>query len=101
MPTKSIQILYILDTTARTLALLSGNVQMIEGVRAPGWSASIRQRNPKLLFDVAAPGSFFSMHFNLGRKPLDDVRVRRAFAYALDRATLTRALAPTGGPRTG
>ena len=35
---------YILDTTARTLALLSGHVDMIEGVRAPGWIASMQQR---------------------------------------------------------
>ena len=28
---------YIADTTARTLALLSGDVDMIEAVRAPGW----------------------------------------------------------------
>ena len=100
-PTREVQVLYILDTTARTLALLSGNVHMIEGARAPGWTASIKQRNPKLHFDVAAPGSFFTMHFNLGRKPLDDVRVRRAFAYAIDRAAIARALAPVGARTYG
>jgi hypothetical protein len=55
--TKNLHVMYILDTTARTLALLSGNVHMIEGVRAPGWTNSIQQKNPNLLFDVAAPGS--------------------------------------------
>jgi len=95
-PTKNVQVLYILDTTARTLALLSGNVHMIEGVRAPGWSNSIKQRDAKLKFDVAAPGSLFTMSFNLARKPLDDVRVRRAFAYAIDRDAIVRAMAPIG-----
>ena len=94
--TPNLQVLYVLDTTARTLALLSGNVHMIEGVRAPGWPASIRQKNPRLLFDVAAPGSLFTMHFNLTRKPLDDLRVRQAFAYAIDRDSIARALAPIG-----
>lgn len=35
--TPKLQCLYIADTTARTLAILSGDVHMIEGVRAPGW----------------------------------------------------------------
>jgi len=92
--TKNLQILYLLDTTARTLALLSGNVHMIEGVRAPGWTKSIQQKNPQMLFDVAAPGSLFTMHFNLSRKPLNDVRVRRAFAHAIDRDLLVKAMDP-------
>jgi peptide/nickel transport system substrate-binding protein len=92
--TKNLQILYILDTTARTLALMSGNVHMIEGVRAPGWVPSIRQRKPGLHFDVAAPGSLFTMSFNLTRKPLDDLRVRQAFAYAIDRDAIAQSMAP-------
>ena len=32
-----LRVLYILDTTARTLAFLSGQVDMIEGARTPGW----------------------------------------------------------------
>ncbi len=92
--TRNLHVMYILDTTARTLALLSGTVHMIEGVRAPGWTQSIQQKNPNLLFDVAAPGSLFTMHFNMSRKPLDDIRVRRAFAHAIDRDAIARAMAP-------
>jgi peptide/nickel transport system substrate-binding protein len=94
--TKNLQVRYILDTTARTLALLSGDVHMIEGVRAPGWVPSMRARKPTLLFDVAAPGSLFTLSFNLNRKPLDDLRVRQAFAYAIDRDAIAKALAPFG-----
>lgn len=92
--TPKLQCLYIADTTARTLALLSGNVHMIEGVRAPGWTASMQARNPDLKFDVVSPGSFFTMHVNVTVKPFDDVRVRQALFYAIDRDEVTTAIAP-------
>ena len=36
---------FIADTTARTLAFASGQVDMIEGVRTPGWIPTMRQRS--------------------------------------------------------
>src|SRR4029079_2165847 len=39
---------YILDTAARTRALLAGQVDMIEAVRAPGWIPSIQARKKDL-----------------------------------------------------
>jgi len=92
--TPKLQILYIADTTARTLAILSGDVHMIEGVRAPGWADSMKQRDDSLILDVVSPGSFFTMQFNLNVKPFDDVRVRQAFFYAIDRDEITTAIAP-------
>jgi peptide/nickel transport system substrate-binding protein len=89
-----LQILYIADTTARTLAILSGDVHMIEGVRAPGWADSMRQRDDSLLFDVASPGSFFSMQVNLQVPPFDNQLVRQALFYAIDRDEITTAIAP-------
>ena len=58
--TERLQCLYIADTTARTLALLSGDVHMMEGVRSPGWADSIRAQKPDLVFDVVSPGSFLT-----------------------------------------
>jgi peptide/nickel transport system substrate-binding protein len=99
--TPNLQIQFILDTTARTLALLSGKVDMIDGVRAPGWVQSMRQRKPGLEFDSTIPGSSNHVHFNLTRKPFDDLRVRRAFLHAIDRDAIAKALAPMGGPMWG
>lgn len=92
--TPKIQCLYIADTTARTLAILSGDAHMIEGVRAPGWADSIKQRDSSLIFDVVSPGSFFTIQFNLTVKPFDDIRVRQAFFYGIDRDEITTAIAP-------
>ena len=92
---------YILDTTARTLALLVGNGAHDRGRSRPGWTNSIQPKNPNLLFDVAAPGSLSRMHFNMTRKPLDDIRVRRAFAYAIDRDAIASAMAPIGRRPSG
>ncbi|KKB09287.1 hypothetical protein VE26_04785 [Devosia chinhatensis] len=92
--TPRLQLMYIADTTARTLALLSGDVQIIEGVRAPGWADSMAQRDPNLIFDVVSPGSFFTIQFNLTKPPFDDIRVRQALFYGIDRDEITSAIAP-------
>jgi peptide/nickel transport system substrate-binding protein len=51
----NVECLYIADTTARTLALLSGKIDMMEAVRAPGWVDSMLQRDRTLKFDMTTP----------------------------------------------
>ncbi|WP_193337423.1 ABC transporter substrate-binding protein [Devosia beringensis] len=97
----NIECLYIADTTARTLALVSGQVDMIEAVRAPGWIDSILQRDPTLQIDMTVPGSFNTLHVNLTRAPFDNLLVRQALMHAIDRPTVSQALAPMGGLLVG
>jgi peptide/nickel transport system substrate-binding protein len=99
--TPKLEVLYIADTTARTLALLAGNVDMIEAVRAPGWVDSMLQRDPNLQFDMTVPGSFNTLHFNLTRAPFDNLLVRKAIAHAIDRDAVAQAMAPMGGVLVG
>lgn len=97
----NIECVYIADTTARTLALLSGNVDIIEAVRAPGWIDSILQRDPTLKIDMTVPGSFNTLHVNLTRQPFDNLLVRQALMHAIDRPAVAQALAPMGGTMAG
>ena len=99
--TGELQVLYILDTTARTLAFLSGQVDMIEGARTPGWMDSIRRRAPFAVFDATKPGSINTLQLNLTRKPLDDLRVRQAIRYAIDSRAIAAAYGEMGGTMWG
>ena len=99
--TKTLRVAFIADTTARTLAFASGQVDMIEGVRQPGWIPTIKQRSPNTIIDGTAPGSFNSLHLNLTRPPLNDVRVRQAIRYGINNAEIAAAFAGMAVPMVG
>ncbi|MBO9591210.1 ABC transporter substrate-binding protein [Devosia sp.] len=92
---------FIADTTARTLAFASGQADMIDGVRSPGWIESMQQRSADTVFDVTSPGSFNFLHLNLTRKPLDDIRVRQAIRYAIDNEQIAQAYGAVAKPMVG
>lgn len=96
--TEKVEVLYIADTTARTLAMMSGEVDMIEAVRAPGWIQQVQAQDPNLVVDMTDPGSFNLLMFNLTKPPFDNLLVRQAVATAIDREALANALAPMGKP---
>jgi len=99
--TSVVQVSFIADTTARTLAFAAGTVDMIEGVRSPGWIPSMQQRSADTIFDATAPGSFNLLHLNLTRAPLDDIRVRQAIRYAIDNEALASAYTGLAKPMVG
>jgi peptide/nickel transport system substrate-binding protein len=74
---------------------------MIEGVRQPGWIPTIRQRAPRTIFDATAPGSFNSLHLNLTRPPLNDLRVRQAIRLAINNAQIAAAFSGLSVPMVG
>lgn len=98
---EQVECVYIADTTARTLALLSKDVDMIEAVRAPGWVDSMKSQDPSLQIDMTVPGSFNTLHINLTRAPFDNLKVRQALMHAIDRPAVAAGLAPMGGTMYG
>jgi peptide/nickel transport system substrate-binding protein len=82
---------YVPDSTARTLGFIKGELDIIEGVRLPGWTDDIRKQAPHAQFDLTRPGSTNVVSFNMTHKPFDDARVRQAVRYAIDRSLFAQA----------
>jgi peptide/nickel transport system substrate-binding protein len=75
------------DSSARALALESGEADHIHSFYLPYEAVPRLVTNPnfKVSFEGAeAMGTSIMLAFNLQRKPLNDVRVRKAIAYAID-----------------
>jgi peptide/nickel transport system substrate-binding protein len=73
---------YLPDATARSTALRTGAVDWIEYVSAA--DVATIKRDPKLDVVGGLSANFRSLYFNLKEKPLDDLRVRQAIAYAIN-----------------
>lgn len=89
-----IEIRYIPDTAARTLAFVKGDLDMIDGARQPGWVEQMRQQVPDATINATAPGSLVTMHFNTTKPPFDNPLVRKAVRYAIDRDVFVEAFGP-------
>jgi peptide/nickel transport system substrate-binding protein len=84
------------DPTARTTAILTGDVDWIEYVPAVDVPALQADPNVEVVGGLAA--NYRSLQFNTANAPFDDQRVRQAFAYAIDKQLVVDlALFGTGG----
>jgi peptide/nickel transport system substrate-binding protein len=82
---------FLPEPSVRIGALLSGQVQVIEGV--PGQDAEALQQNPQYHYlhglNIGTP---YSLYFNASRAPASDVQVRRALIEGLDIDTLVQTI---------
>ncbi len=84
------------DPTARTTAILTGNVDWIEYV--PAVDVLTLQADPSVEVVGGLAANYRSLMFNAAVEPFDDYRVRQAFAYAIDKQQVVDlALFGTGG----
>ena len=79
---KTLRFIAYTDENARTSALLSGDVELIDYV--PAFSMQSIRDNPDLTLD-AVEGPATLVMFNCKEGPFVDPRVRRAVGYAIDR----------------
>lgn len=75
---------YMPDVSSRDLGLRAGDLDVSSGLVETTWAESIAAEEG-IVVDVFGVGEVVTIHFNMTVEPLDDVRVRQAIAYALDR----------------
>lgn len=84
--------------SARELAFSSGELDVMYGKREQRWVDSARRR-PGFNVDIFQPGEFRLLHINRSIPPLDDIRVRRAVAIAVNVDDLVRYVGRDVGPK--
>jgi len=71
------------DESSRKFGLMSKELDVIVGASQP--FIEEMRAVPGVVVDVYGPGHVTALFFNCTKKPLDDIRVRRAILYCLDR----------------
>lgn len=96
---ESVKFIFYPDSSARTNALIAGDVDMIDFV---GWEDFERvEADANLVLD-AVPGPFVYALFNVEKAPFDNPKVRQAIAHAINRDnTVAAAFYGHGTPLNG
>ncbi len=95
---ESVDYLFMPDNSSRLLAIEKGEVDVSRGKRKREWADRAMEIGVKLA--APNPPQQQLLIMNMTRKPLDDIRVRKAIAYALDRGTFVDIIGPVlGGPQ--
>jgi peptide/nickel transport system substrate-binding protein len=89
---------FIADPAAEVAAVLSGDIDAFPTIGAPE-SLDQFKSDPRFVVEVGTTEGETVMGLNERRKPFDDIRVRRALAYAIDRqAVIDGAMYGYGTP---
>lgn len=78
---------YIQSQGSRDLALQSGELDIAGGAQGQDWIERTRKLSG-IIVDTAGLPELWALHMNQSSPPLDDIRVREAIAYAVDRQGL-------------
>ena len=88
LPEDAFEVVVINDVTARTNALMSGQVHAINAVDFK--TVTLLGRNPKLEIVRSAGGQHFTFLMDCTKAPFTDVNARLAIKYAVDREQLLK-----------
>lgn len=82
---EKVVIRYMPNVASREFGLRTGELDIIEGLNEAKWVKKIATF-PKVKVQTFGPCEVQFLHFNMTKKPFDDLRVRKAFAYAVSRS---------------
>ncbi len=91
---------FIADPSAATAALLAGDIDAFANFPAPE-SAEVFRVDPRFTVKVGTTEGETLLAMNNARAPFDDLRVRRAITYALDRDAIINGAMFGEGARIG
>ena len=74
---------FLPDSSSRTLAFKAGELEITEVVREQRAIDQVKASN--VIVESYGPPTVMKLHMDRRRKPLDDIRVRQAIAYAINR----------------
>src|SRR4030043_911477 len=90
-----IELWFMPDASSREMAFRKGESDIVEGEREQAWVNKMRQV-PGTAIEIFGPGETLVLHFNMTKKPLDDIRVGRAICHAVNINDLMKFLGPDG-----
>ncbi|MDL2402005.1 ABC transporter substrate-binding protein [Rhizobium mayense] len=96
-PLDELELRYIPDNNAATIAFIGGELDVTGGDRDPKWVKNMQAQNPDAVINTLLPGSLQFISFNMTVKPLDNLKVRQALAYAIDRSQWAKAFGVVHG----
>ena len=85
-----VDIKIITDESVRQTGLIAGDVDW--AISVPPQSLDQLKNDKNVVVDKTSAGAYWYIGVNLKHKPLDDVRVRHAIAYAINRQDITTAM---------
>jgi peptide/nickel transport system substrate-binding protein len=88
-----VELWFMPDASSREMAFRKGEIDIVEGEREQAWVNKMRAI-PGTAVEIFGPGETLVLHFNMTKKPLHDIRVRRAICHAIDRNELMKFLGP-------
>jgi peptide/nickel transport system substrate-binding protein len=90
---ESVTVRYIPSDASRDLAFQAGEIDIIYGKQDETWLERIK-RLPNTAGVAMEPAELTSIYLNISSPPLDDIRVRQAFAHAIDRNAILKLRGP-------
>ena len=84
---------YLPDVSSRELAFKKGEIDLFYAPREQRWVERMA-KNPKAKVDVIGLGELRTLHLNTAKKPLDDIRIRKAIAHAINRDEMVAFIGP-------